>query len=689
MRLTTDEIFALLPAYMRVADAEEGARVKGRVAPGDLRPVEDFGPLRTLASLLARETQVVDAALDGLYDDSFIETCAPWVVPYLGDLLGVRGLADIPEGIDMRARVADTLILRARKGTLGALEQAAADSSNLPVFAVEFWRRLLVTQSMRLTHPDMGGTVDFRAKPALARIATPFERNPRHAEVRRIDSAAKGRWMLGNIGLFTWPLRPMSITAHNVAPVAAGRRNFRFHPLGCDAQLYDRAHARPELVAQEQDMPVAISRAIMAEDPGRFYGPGLAMNVSVGGVDIPLAEIRVAHLGDVAGGGAGEPNWNRMVFSDATLIDPELGRLVIATNRPGVVAVSGHFARVWPFGGGEQDRAASLGSVELPTVIPASVSVSTRITALGGFGTFVLDRSTHYTAGGIVDVPAGEVLRLLAVDGTFPTLSLTAPLVFRLGAGAEVEVNGLRIWNNLVQVEGDAANPGTARFTDCTLLPGQGLTRSGAPVASGATALAMLAQGARLALGRVITGPVQLTSDVEASFEDCAIDANDVAQPALFATANAERQTISLTRCTVIGTVETASFAGDPTAVEDPLALGGLRPTSDTLFLGQITTQRRQIGCIRFSRVPAGALVPRLYRCTQADPVFASTLYSDPRYLMLTQRTPQSISTGAENHSEMGLWNRAALPPRLANIGRSIDDFLRFGHAAGIFIETH
>ena len=90
MKPTREDIFALLPAHMRLADAAEGAAVRGRFAPTDPRSPEDFGPLRTLASLIAREMQVTDEALDDLYDNAFIETCAPWVVPGLGDLLGVR-----------------------------------------------------------------------------------------------------------------------------------------------------------------------------------------------------------------------------------------------------------------------------------------------------------------------------------------------------------------------------------------------------------------------------------------------------------------------------------------------------------------------------------------------------------------------------------------------------------------------
>lgn len=77
-----------------------------------------------------------------------------------------------------------------------------------------------------------------------------------------------------------------------------------------------------------------------------------------------------------------------------TLIDPELGRLVVGQNRPGPIRVTCRFARAFDIGGGEQDRAAALGSVESPVVVPPSALVATRVADGGGAGTYVLEQST-------------------------------------------------------------------------------------------------------------------------------------------------------------------------------------------------------------------------------------------------------------------------------------------------------
>lgn len=699
MRDRTDEIFALLPAWLRRRDAEEGQAVKARVAPGDPRAPEEFGPLRTLASLVAREAQIVGEGIDRHYDDAFIETCAPWVIPYLGDLLGVRGLQDIPEGIDMRARVADALALRARKGTLRALEHAAATSSGWPVRAVEYWRKLVHAQSMRLVHPDLGASVDFRDKPALARIGTAFERQARGVEVRRIDTAG-GRWMLGNVGLHVWRLIPFSITEHRVFEVAGGRRDFRFHPLGCDAPLFDVLGLRGDIdtPAAEDRMPVAIDRRIMVEDVARFYGPGRAMEVRVGSATIPPERVTAAHLGDLPGGGA-EPDWNHAAPADGVLIDPELGRLKVGADLTGPVRVTCHFARPLDIGGGEHGRAAAIGSVEDGVVLPPTgASVSTRIADAGGAGTFLLDQSTRYAAGGTVSVPVGALLRLVATDGHAPTLRLTAPLVIRLGAGASVELNGIRVFNDLVRIEGgDPAEDSAVTVTDCTLVPGRALDRTGAPLLPGATALEVAVPGASVAMRRSVSGPVRLDTDIDARFTECILDAGGGSDAALFAAPGAARHVVALDRCTVRGRVETDAFADG--ARTSPEGFGVARDSterlasSDTLFVADavpaVAAARRQVGCLRFCHVPPGSLTPRRYRCTDGPPpVFASLRPADPDYMLLHRRTADTIRRGAENGGEIGVYNRAAHGARADNIRRSVDDFLRFGHAAGIFHET-
>ena len=102
-------LFDRLPEIYRVRDAEQS-------------------PPDQLRAYLAAVEEAFGALHDNigqLYDDLFIDTCDDWVIPYLADLLGTTHLKGEPR--TLRADVADTIALRRRKGTLGAIERLAVN----------------------------------------------------------------------------------------------------------------------------------------------------------------------------------------------------------------------------------------------------------------------------------------------------------------------------------------------------------------------------------------------------------------------------------------------------------------------------------------------------------------------------------------------------------------------------------
>src|SRR5437660_1936127 len=165
-----DRLYQLLPPVYRARD----------VAPGY--------PLRALLQVIAKEVGVVEHDIASTYDNWFIETCADWVVPYLGDLIGYRPVhsAADPSGPDSgadegatilvpRREVANTVRFRRRKGTLPVLKELARAVTGWPAWAVEFSQHLGLTQPMTRPRLKQGQLIDLRKGDVLARLGTSFD----------------------------------------------------------------------------------------------------------------------------------------------------------------------------------------------------------------------------------------------------------------------------------------------------------------------------------------------------------------------------------------------------------------------------------------------------------------------------------------------------------------------------------
>ena len=177
MSLDLTQIYNLLPAVYRIRDAQlalqsgsgldasDFATMQQLLAsPQPLTPLQQQiltalqakqqrGPLQSLIEILAEQIEVLQDSLVQSYDDLFIETCADWVVPYIGALVGIKGLVDVPSaGYTVRAAVADAIQNRRAKGTVPALEAIAREVTDWDANVVEFFQ-VLATVSIHESHP--------------------------------------------------------------------------------------------------------------------------------------------------------------------------------------------------------------------------------------------------------------------------------------------------------------------------------------------------------------------------------------------------------------------------------------------------------------------------------------------------------------------------------------------------------
>jgi hypothetical protein len=267
MSTPTVPLFDRLPEIYRTRDAEQSPAYPLRAYLGAIE--EAFGALHD--------------DIGRLYDNLFIDTCEDWVVPYLGDLLGTTHLKGEPR--TLRADVADTIALRRRKGTLGAIERLAADLTGWACRGVELRENLGWRQHLNHQRPDAGGlppwgsesitrfmvprggTAPVRDPASLALLGTPFDSFAYTADVKpAVDDVRHVN--LPNLAIFLWRLAAWQwpalpplvkgVTDLGAQPVPLARFVVRLdlHPLDRPVQLFN--------IARPADLDLGASGGVVA-----------------------------------------------------------------------------------------------------------------------------------------------------------------------------------------------------------------------------------------------------------------------------------------------------------------------------------------------------------------------------------------------------------------------------------------
>lgn len=687
----TQRLFDLLPAVHRLRDAEL-ARALGL----------ERGPLEELVTVLAEQLQVTEEGLDQLHDDLFIETCADWVVPYLGDLIGYRGLHDVGDGASARAEVAHTIALRRRKGTALVLEQLARDVTGWDARAVEYFQRLCTTQY--LNHPRRHSlqSPDLRHGAALEWLGSAFETASRSVEVRRIESG-RGRHNLPNVGLHLWRIRAYP---HRDSPATrAGPRRYRASPLGHDLPLYNRPRAEDDIthLAEPDNVPLPLTRRRLHEALARHYGaPDAAqrpaLSLRIGQDVIPREQIRICNLSDEGA------SWAHTPPPDGTYaLDPVLGRIALPADAADPADVWLHWQEGFSadLGGGEYSRLATLptpaDTVNVQRVPDDQPTLATALAALGGDGVIEITDSARYSETLTLEVAVGGSLEIRAADGRRPTLDLGG-LTVRGGEHSACRLSGLLITGAPLSVpDADGNALSRLELAHCTLVPGIGLNPDGSPTDPATPSLRLELAGLETDLSRCIVGGVRSHEHARFRAIDCLIDAAPAPdRPAATRVAYAALDdegpgaVLSLCSCTVIGKLH----ASEIELVSNTILLAALAEGDS--WSVPVQTARRQVGCVRFSYLPFTAIVPRRHRC-QPDSAeaarrlavhFTSLHYGTPAYGQLAATTPPELLRGADDESEMGVYHHLAGALRETNLRIRLDEYLRVSLRAGVFHES-
>jgi hypothetical protein len=702
---SSERLYNLLPAIYRQRDVAQGE------------------PLRALLAVIEQEFQALEADIEGLYENWFIETCDEWLVPYIGDLLGVQGLTDPDNrGFNLRAYVANAIAYRRRKGTPATLERVARDVTGWPTRVVEYFDRLSATQHLQHLRPGKGGTLDLRDRGTVEQIGTPFETaaSASMVDVRRI-ATRRGRHNIPNLGLFLWRLQSYGVSNSPAWHYSDSPGCFCFSPIPIDQPLFNRPRPRtaPTQAAAEINLPGPISRYALASDlegyrrryghiaaqnrpPGsQYYGPGHSLHIIADGKAVPPISVVSRDLSD----------WGRAgILPGQVAIDPQLGRLAFAEGEePDGVEVAYHYGFSADLGGGPYDRQQTLAdrrqanwtmrvARQAKSDQPGQVQSLTE--ALSQWQDHCKNQQNPRGVIQIMDnaiseevefeLPPGSTLVLEAADGVRPALASLA--VYSQGPHASLTLNGLAI--EYVEYSGRLK----LFIKHCTVISFEKIeTEPKTP-----TQL-------HLTISRSMVGPLTFPSFTlaELAVQDSIIKP---VWPWSWHQQEEKKEAIAID----VGSQVAPRVRLERTSVLGAVKVEELDLASEVIFTGPVCVERPQAGSVRYSYVPPDSRTPQRYRCQpdlaleaavdrsrgqlseieqaaicdRLKPVFTSTRYGHPGCAQLSQDSPPEISAGAEHGLEMGAFHHLLQPQREANLIAILDEYLPLGLEAGIFYIT-
>ena len=620
------------------------------------RDEELGGPMQALLRIIEEQAGRLDADIEQLWNDFFIETARDWVVPYIGDLVGTTPLFDssriaesealrkafidlrgprlVPE-VSLRARadVARTIHFRRRKGTLAMLEELARDVTGWAAHAVEFFELLEWTQCVR-NHLRFHSlrTPDLRRLEVLDRLDGAFDEISHTVDVRPPESQS-GWYNIRNIGFFLWRLQAYEASRVRARDVLGIPHARHFSPLGNPAPLFSRFRREGDEagLATPLHVPAEISYAAIFEDlrthPGPtststdYYGlfeeivppapnpenlpvaPEASFMIFIDGAPVPPRRLICMNL----------PNGDwRQPVGDFVGVDVRRGRISLnAADQMKTVDVFYHYGFSGNLGGGSYERTPfmvrselAVSILEVPAVEPTVASALTTWAGSAAANTIIriLDNATYILPGPLnIDLTGGRKLTIESNDMRRPHLELSGALtVIGGGPDASLTLSGLLV-EGAIDVTGDL---GELRLLHSTLVPGRSLhDDTGGPITQ-SPSISVTGGGIneklRVSIAFSIVGPIRVPTTAERlSIFDSIVDGVGVTAISDSAVANGPAAPTWLERVTIFGPVFVISL---------PMA-------SEVIFDGPVTSTRTQEGCVRFSYVAPQSKTPRRYRC--------------------------------------------------------------------------
>jgi len=387
-------------------------------------------------------------------------------------------------------------------------------------------------------------------------------------------------------------------------------------------------------------------------------------------------------------------------------VDPVLGRIVFPPSqlpRKGV-RVSYCYGFSADMGGGEYSRPLEqpLGEVKEYRIGEGANCYHKIADALAAW---TADEPAHavmeFTTSGVyveplnITLAPGQYLQLRAANRVRPVLrlidwqtDLPDAMTASLSEGSRLVLDGLMITGRPLQIIGadrvDGAAPASpcgalVVIRHCTLVPGWSLECDCEPRRPNEPSLELTNVRARVCIEKSIVGAIRIHEDqvayepIPLTIADSIVDSTRPGGVAIGPVEPGWAHTqLTIQRSTVFGIVDVRA----------------MQLAENSIFTACVNVGRRQLGCMRFCRVPSGCRTPRRHACVSVTPQFTSVRYGEPGYAQLGAGCPVEIVRGADDGSEMGAFHDLAQPQRAANLRARLAQYTAAGMDVGLLFAS-
>ncbi|MDR0492265.1 MAG: hypothetical protein LBH74_01300 [Nitrososphaerota archaeon] len=663
-------------------------------------------PLQDLTAIMEETLKILENDIEGLYENWFIETCNEWAAPYIGDLVDANLLRSVKEGatVSGKAYVANTIHYRKRKGTIAILEEIARDVTGWDAHVVEFFQLLSTTQNINHKRIENRCTPNITDPEPMGLVGTAFDPIPHTLDVRHIKNG-HGYYNVANVGIFLWRLAAYPI--RRARAFWHGEGKYSFSSTGMDLPLFNHTRNNSDdILSKEIDISGPIRREVAKKYLHLYYGENkiLLLEDETDGI-IKEDRIIICDLSDLDGTGKWhEPAEFSSDFSSGKVaLDPVLGRILFSDRVEHKIFVSYYYGFSADMGGGFYRRdlyESGIDNIEkyqISEKYPPSDDTDCYSTKFRSINQALIHWCQHGKPNAVfeivdsgiynenissIDIPKGTTLILRSAQEQRATIAAKQNneihnLTISIGEKSRFVLDGLMMNNNLrLEVINkdsniDESNVKTLVIHHCSLIPSTGADDSIAVKDNNSLTVI---------LNKSICGKISMYNSMsQLVLKDTIVDKGPNGE---FAVQCFEA---SLENSTLFGKsyFDMLTFA------------------SNVIFTDTVKVKRRQEGCVRFSYIAhrfeqgtSASKTPRCYRCQPKDadsnfvPQFTSEKYGAPGYAQLHKYNNKELYEGADNESEIGVFNQVYQSHRITNLLATFAEYLPFKLEAGIILVT-